>query len=213
MKSTTITRSRIGIVLFAGVVAFLAPGAAGAETEGFTLGLDLHYSRIGAEEESESSPENSVFVDQDGGGFTLLIGYGFTPSFALRLSASGSNHKTTDSDVDVLYSNGLIEALYIFAPGEPVRPYLLGGLGGCNLQSRMDPFRYETTGSCASLGFGVLFFVSEHFAFDSAARIEFVNWKTATATLETDLGDVTVETPVEDQGSAGKILLGATYWF
>lgn len=207
---------RMKIALAAGLfgtVAVAFPGSARADTEGFLLGLDLHYSKIGTEEASDTSPENSVFVDSDGGGVTLLLGYGFTPSFALRFALSGSNHETSDSDVDVAYANALIEAMYVFRPGEMFRPYLLGGIGASSLESRQDPFRYETTGSCASLGVGLLYFVNEYFAFDAAGRLEFVTWEKASATLDTDHGDITVETPVDDEGSAGKIFLGVNYWF
>jgi hypothetical protein len=214
MKEERCGRFRFGAVLGAtGLMLLLLAGPARPDTKGFLLGLDLHYSKIGAEEESESSGDNSVFVDEDGGGVTILVGYGFTPSFALRLAGSASNHETSDSDVEVIYSNSLIEAMYIFREAAPLRPYILGGIGGARLESRDDPFRYETTGSCADLGFGFLYFTGEHFAIESALRLEFVNWDKATASLETDHGTVTVETPVEDEGSALKVLFGVNYWF
>jgi hypothetical protein len=190
-----------------------ASTGAEADTKGFMLGFGLHYSGIGAEEESAASPESSVFVDEDGGGATLLLGYGFTPAFALRLALNASNHETSDSDVEVLYANSTIEAMYIFRDGRPFRPYLFGGIGGCSLESRDDPFRYETTGAGTAVGAGFLYFPGEHFAFDGAVRFEFINWDKATAELVTDQGTLTVETPIEEEGSAFKIVFGVNYWF
>jgi len=184
-----------------------------AETEGFMLGLNVHASVIGAEEPTGSVSSNEVFVDEDGGGVTFLLGYGFTPAFALRFTASASEHKTTNPGIDVLYSNAIIEALYIFRAGRPFRPYLFGGIGGFNIESRNDPFRYTTEGPGTDLGAGFLFFPEKHFAIDVALRLEFVNWEKATAELLLGGDSFTVETPVEDEGSALKFLFGINYWF
>ncbi|MFH1681627.1 MAG: outer membrane beta-barrel protein [Candidatus Eisenbacteria bacterium] len=211
-RSGAARRRVLGTGLLAAVLLF-APAGAGADTKGFMLGLDLHYSGIGAEEESATSHENSVFVDEDGGGATLLLGYGFTEAFALRVSMNASNHETSDSDVDVLYANSTIEAMYVFRHGWPFRPYLFGGIGGCSLESRYDPFRYETSGPGTAAGAGFLYFPGEHFAIDVALRFEFINWDKATAELVTDQGTLTVETPIEDEGSAVKVLFGVNYWF
>jgi hypothetical protein len=216
MKRSLESRTRFGSaarVFVCLAAAGFAAGTARADTRGFFLGFGVHSSGIGAEEKTESAPAQSVFVDENGGGVTLLAGYGFTPAFVVRFSLCGSSHETTDPDVDVLYSIALFEAQYLFRPGRTVRPYVLGGIGGCSLESRADPFRFETTGPGTSLGAGLLYFPGEHFAFDAAMRFEFINWEKSRAELVTDQGTLVVETPVEDEGAAVKVLLGATYWF
>ncbi len=184
-----------------------------ADSEGFFVGLDLHSSHIGAEERSEASPVNSVFVDKDGGGISLSLGYGFTPSFPLRLRMSFAGHETSDPGVEVTYASAVIEAAYLFREGEQTRPYLFGGFGGFNLESKQDFFIYDTPGPGTVFGGGLLYFATPNFSLDFALRLEFINWEQEVA--KTGIGGTTfeVETPVDEEGTSGKIFFGASYWF
>ena len=200
------------LAALAGLVLF--PPATASATDGFILGLDLHTSHIGADDPSPDSPDGSVFVDETGGGVTLLIGYGITESFPLRFTISASAHETTDPDVDFLYSSATLEGGYLFRNGEPFRPFVSGGFGAFAIESRQDDLSFETTGPGAVIGAGFYYFFNENFALDFGVRGEFINWEQTTATLTLPGGsDLTVETPVEDEGSAAKFLFGASYWF
>ena len=198
------------LVLLATVTA---PATVLADSEGFFVGLDLHSSHIGAEERTEASPDNSVYVDEVGGGISLSLGYGFTPSFPLRLRMSFAGHETSDPAVDVTYASAVIEAAYLFRKGEQTRPYIFGGLGGFNLESRQDFFIYDTSGPGTVFGGGLLYFATPNFSLDFALRLEFINWEQVVA--KTVIGGTTfeVETPIDENGSSGKIIFGASYWF
>jgi hypothetical protein len=188
--------------------------AAGGGTEGFFVGLQFQTSHIGADDPADDSPEGSVFVDETGGGGMLRFGYGFTPRFALRIVGAGAVHETTDPDVNVSYSSGTLEAVYLFREGEPFRPTVFGGLGGFSLRSEKERLDYETTGGGAVIGAGIVYFLSRNFALDFELRGDLINWEKNKAQVDLGGGNVvTVETPVEDEGSAAHFVVGGTWWF
>lgn len=207
--SNTRRAALVSAILFS--LAFAA--GAGAEPPGFMIGLDLHTSHIGAEKETVDSPDNSVFVDETGGGVALRFGYLWAPGFFLRLSMTASGHDTNKSDVDVIYSRGTVDAGYLFRDGEEVRPYLYGGIGGFNLQSRQDNWKYDTSGPGAVLGGGIYWFATPSFALDFGGTLEFMNWEQTRSEVEIGNSTIVVETPVDQDGSAAKIEFGASYWF
>ena len=187
---------------------------AAGSTDGFFLGLNAQTSHIGADDPAEDSPEGSIFVDETGGGGVFKIGYGITPRFALRIVASGAFHETSDPDVDVSYSGATLEAVYLFREGEPLRPTIFGGLGGFSLKSQRDLLDYETSGGGAVVGAGIVYFLSTHFALDFELRGDLINWEKNKAQISLGGGNyATVETPVEDEGSAAHFLFGGTWWF
>ncbi len=190
------------------------PAFAAGMTEGFFLGVDLQTSHIGADDPADDSPEGSIFVDETGAGVAFKFGYGITPRFALRLVVLGTVHETTDPEVEVAYTSGTLEAVYLFRSGEPLRPNIFGGLGGFSLKSKRDLLDYETSGGGAVIGVGLVYFLSSHFALDFELRGDLINWKTNTAQIDLGNGNyATVETPIEDEGSAAHFLFGGTWWF
>ncbi|NNE44941.1 MAG: hypothetical protein HKN12_12100, partial [Gemmatimonadetes bacterium] len=103
---------------------------------------------------------------------------------------------------------------YLFRPGQPFRPYLVGGVGGFSMGSRQDNLDFEVNGPGITLGTGFAYFVSERFALDFALRGDFINWEEATATLTLPGGAQTeVATPIEEEGSAAKVFFGLNWWF
>lgn len=203
-----------GMVGIAAVFASWTPAESAAGTEGFLLGLDFGTSHIGADDPSADDPAASVYVDETGGGASLLLGYGFTPSFTLRLNVSGAQHDTSDPDTEFWISSGTIEALYLFRNPDPLRPYIFGGLGGFSMRSRRDELDFEVTGPGAVVGGGLVYFLGENFALDFAVRGDFINWEESTATYTFPNGTTaTVAAPVEGEGSAAKFLFGAGWWF
>jgi len=196
------------------LLAVTVPALAQPDTQGFTLGLAIHSSHIGAEEESASSPANSVFVEKNGAGVSFIIGYGFTPSFLLRFNVGVAEHDTSDPDYEFFLSSGMIEAMYLFRAGEPLRPYVQGGLGAFGMKSRQDALDFETTGGGVVAGGGFYYFLANRFALDFGLRADFINWdeQTATLTFPND-STATVETPVEGGGAAAQFHLGGSFWF
>lgn len=202
------------------VSSVLAAGQAvwaqtGPNTEGFFVEFCGNSNHVGGAQDREIGDDsNSIFVSENGPGGTLNLAYGFTPSFPLRLSFSGAEHNTNDPEVDVEVSSVTIEGGYIFRAGTSVRPYLYGGVGTYSLQSKQDDYDFETTGPGMDFGVGLYSFLGEHLVFDAALRFDFMNWEKQTATVELPNGNTAiVETPVSEEGSASKILLGAGWWF
>lgn len=195
----------------ASLLAAAGPTLAG--TDGLAFGFDLQSSIVGTVDASDTRPPGSVFIKQEGGGGTLWLGYGFTPSFPVRLVASGATHETTDPDVDVAFGSITLEAMYLFRNPAALRPYLLGGVGGFGVSSRVDDYEYETTGPGVVLGGGLLYFFNDTFALDLGVQGEFMNWERQRATRDVAGGtEITLDTPVEEDGGAAKVLLGMSFW-
>jgi opacity protein-like surface antigen len=189
-------------------------GALRDDGRGTILGLQLQTSVIGVEERSPDAPPNQLFVDEVGGGINLILGYGFTESFALYVSVSSAGHDTSQESVRAFYSTGTLEAAYRFLPGERVRPYLLGGLGGANVRIETDDYDSEISGGVAVLQGGVLIGLSRHLLLDAGIRLDLINWNRARLTRELPSGNtIQLESPVDDSGSAGKLLLGLAWQF
>lgn len=186
----------------------------GPDTRGFFVEFLGNSNHVEEPEDAETAEDGAVVVGENGPGGTLLLAYGFTPSFAGRLSISGAEHTTTDPDIDVQFSSVTIEGAYIFRAGTSVRPYLYGGVGAFSVASDQEAFDFETTGPGIDMGVGLYSFLGDHFVFDAALRFDFINWETQTATRRLENGDeLIVETPVDEEGGAAKILLGVGWWF
>jgi len=216
MNKRTQGRSPGAIYLLAAAVLtlLLVPRFARAEVEGFFLGLGFHSDHLSAEDRKEGGPPGSAYIEEDGGGLDLQLGWAFNESFLLRLRMAGAEHETSRSDVDFYSGSAVFEAAYLFREGRPLRPYIMGGLGGFVMDSQQgDIFEYETSGSGAVLGGGLVYFFNEHFALDAALRLSFINWENKTAKTKLNGTTATVETPLDEEGEAGNLLVGLTYFF
>lgn len=214
-RGTGVRRSVPGTAAAVAAALALVPAVVRAsDTGGWTIGLDLASSHADFEDRTESSPPNAVFIEDQGGGANLLLGYGFTRSFAVRLDLAGARHETTDPDVEFLLSSATIEASYLFRDPEAFRPYILGGVGGFTARSRRDDFDFDVTGPGVTVGAGFLYFTGKRFALDFALRGDLINWEKATARVTLPGGSTAVvDTPIQEEGSAGKVLLGVSWWF
>jgi hypothetical protein len=127
---------------------------------------------------------------------------------------NGSKHKTSDPDVYLLYSAVTLEGAYVFQTPTPLKPYLLGGLGGFSLDSRRDALRFETTGPGTVIGAGFLYSMSRRFELDFSLRGELINWDESRAeVVGADGSRVVVEMPVEENGSGARLGFGVLYRF
>lgn len=212
MKKTKDRIAWIGAITLG--VALHAAEAAAVDTEGLFVELAVNTNHLAAQDEEEAAASGSVFLGKNAVGGTILLGYGFTPSFAARLAISGAEHDTTDPEIKVSYGGLTLEGSYSFRAGQQVRPYIYGGLGGFSLQSTQDEYDYESTGPGIGFGGGVHSFLGEHFVLDAGLRFDYVNWEKQTATRKLSDGSLqVVETPVNESGGASKIVLGAGWWF
>jgi Outer membrane protein beta-barrel domain len=184
-------------------------GAMAGDVENpWVIGLDLVGNTIGEDDNGDE-----FIVEQDGGGAALQFGYLFSRSFQLRFYVSGALHETTNPDVDVTFSGGLFEGVYLFRPGQNFRPYVFGGLGGFALESQEDNFTYSAEGPGASLGGGLHYFFNPNVSLHSSVRFEAVNWDTVKLTVEGGSGDLEIEVPVDESGNAAKFTVGLGFWF
>ena len=202
----------IGLIV-AGPVSATGDTALGRD-HGWSLGLHVLSDHIGAEDPGSASPPEAVFVDEVGGGALVSVGYAFTPSFALRLAAGGARHETTHDGVEVNHASATIEAHFRFFPGERAQPYLFGGIGGASLRFDSEGLDSKVEGGLAVIGVGAIYRLTRHLSLDLAGRLDLINWNTIEVTAELPSGaELRLEDPVDESGSAGKILLGAVWNF
>ncbi len=192
----------------------LAQGGAGDQDPGgrWFLGVSAVSSHIGADDEQPDDPPGLVYVDEVGGGIALEAGYAITPTFLLRLYLSGAQHETSDPDIDYRLGGASVEGMILFNPGRPLRPYVVGGLGGFRMESDQDGYDYEVNGGGAILGGGLRYALGRIVALDFGLRAEFINWQEERVVVDLPGGGSAVlENPVEGSGTAGKFTLGVIF--
>ena len=63
------------------------------------------------------------------------------------------------------------------------------------------------------MGAGLMYFFNHAVALDLGLQADFMNWDHQTATRDVPGGGTEViDTPVEDDGGAAKVLLGMSFW-
>ena len=171
-----------------------------------------HLSGVATREVTD--PAASVYVAENAPGGTLLLAYGLTPSFNVRLAISGADHETTDPEINLHYGSLTMEAAYVFRNGREVRPYLYTGVGTFSLESSEDEYDYEASAPGFALGGGLYSFLGEHFVFDAGLRLDLISWEEETTRRTLiDGSTIIVQSPVQEDGTASKIVLGAGWWF
>jgi outer membrane protein W len=176
--------------------------------------LQYHANLVGAEDPGPASAPDQLFIDETGQGLALLGGYAFTPHFSTRLVLGTAVHRTTQSAVEVYHSSAVVEAHYRFLPRERARPYVFGGLGGSDIRSDQEGFHVQISGGVAVLGVGMLYNLTEHLVADLTLRLDQINWTTVKVTQDLpDGSSIQLQDPIEESGSAGKLLLGLVWQF
>jgi opacity protein-like surface antigen len=184
------------------------------QDRGWSLGLDFALDFIGAEDPGPDSPPDAVYVNETGGGLAFHLGYAFTSVFGLRLTAIGAHHETTREGIGVNNASVTIEALVRFLHGKRFQPYVLVGLGGATLDFNNEVLDTRTSGGTAVLGGGVQYHLTRHLALDLAGRLDLINWDKVEVTAELPDGSkARLENPVNESGSAAKLLLGLVWNF
>ncbi|MDO9171797.1 MAG: outer membrane beta-barrel protein [bacterium] len=189
-------------------LAAAAPAAAEGDFGGrWLLGFDIVSSTVGANEDAAT-----LFIEETAPGAGLQIGYLFTPNFQVRLFAAAAEHETSDPDVKIRVGGGTFDAVYLFRAGQKVRPYVFGGLGGFTVESQQADLLYKAEGPGMALGGGVHVMLSRKVSLHGALRYEAINWDKVTATYEGSGGSTSVTVPVDEEGTAGKVLVGVVFW-
>ncbi|MEZ4648640.1 MAG: sigma 54-interacting transcriptional regulator [Candidatus Eisenbacteria bacterium] len=169
---------------------------------------------IGAEDPAPDSSDEALFIEDAGGGVSVLVGYDWTRHFGLAFRMSGARHDTTLEDLTVAHNSAEIEAHWRPGSNPDVRPYLFGGIGGNTLRVDTDLADVDTRGGSAVLGSGVLVRLRGNFWFDLAGRLQFINWDEIEVTLSDGQGDqVSASTPVDESGTAGQVTVGVLWGF
>lgn len=186
------------------------PASEWTPRKGFSVGLALQAERIGTEDEND---DGDFRIDEDGRGLSLTVGYAVSNCVALMLAIGGTKHDTTVPEEATL-GTVTAEVHYRFMPGSRARPFLFGGLGGTSASISPEDLDVELTGGMATLGVGVLYLFTKHFQFDAALRLDLINWTEISVSQTLDNGNtVSVSDPVQEDGSAGKLLAGLTWVF
>ena len=223
MMTTDTTRAALAAGILLAVLGAGYASAAGspgdtparwAQQRGFSLGIQYQANFIGAEDPGPGSAPNQLFIEEGGQGLTFLGGYAFTPRFGMRLTAGTAAHRTTQAAVEVYQSSVVLEAHYRFLPRERARPYVFGGLGGTDVRTDQQGFHVQTSGALAVLGVGVLYDLTGHLVADLTVRLDQINWNSVKVTQDLPNGASTqLESPIEETGSAGKLMLGLVWQF
>lgn len=188
------------------IISAAASPAYGAEAEddnGFYLGLKLMGSSLHVDEDEEA------FIEDDGGGIQLDIGYRFNPTFALELGLGGATHETTVSGIDAQFMMVHILAFYRFVPDGPFRPYIKGGVGGYGLRVEEDSASTSIEGAGLAIGGGFRYFFDGHFAIGLDLTHNIIHYDKG----QVSLGGFSVETELDEDGSQTSLGLTFSYSF
>lgn len=169
-------------------------------TEGLFLNGRINGSAI------QLDVENAV--TESGGGIGAMIGYGFTPQFAIYLALDGASIQSESALFSSSYGLGYFDigARYHFANSQRSWvPYLDAALSGQAVAAEVGADEVEMIGSGFSVGGGILFFLSYPIALDLGLKWTFGNFREATVNG--------VSTTLEDVGTnAARFTVGLS-WF
>ena len=196
-------RILIASALVAGTA--LAAGDLGAQVSknsGFLLNLHRAGSYLGW------SLENGETQRGIGGGFGLGVGYGIGESFALVLNLdAGSVSSDVDEDTHVLAHFDIGGRLNFGTTASPLRPYVNAALSGVAEGTSGEPGEEDVimSGAGLTLGGGLQYFVSPHFALDAALQGSFGTF------TQIQEGDVTDELDEAAKFTTARLQLGVSW--
>ncbi len=206
---TTRRPSRTSTGLFLLTAFAAAASAADYDLEGrWLIGIDAVSNTVGANDRADG-----LFIEETAPGAGLQFGYMFTQNFQVRLYAAAADHGTSNPDLDIRVGGGTFDAVYLFRTGRQVRPYVFGGLGGFNLESRQADLLYSAEGPGMAIGGGVQVMLGRRVSLHGALRFEAIYWEKVSATYAgPGGGSATVTVPVDEEGTTGNVLLGISLW-
>jgi hypothetical protein len=144
-------------ILFGALLFFLASTIPAYAKEGFYLGLEIPFNKIGGDFDDKKAP-----VVKGGSGLGFIAGYGITPAFSLELDLAGSGHKSAGADIS--FGEFSLNGKYAFNIEEHVQPFLFAGIGSFTLGD--DSLTYG--GSGYNLGLGIDYYSSPQLSWGAA---------------------------------------------
>lgn len=184
------------------------PAAEQIETDsgkGFYLGIRF----IGSSLHVDETDEDVFFVKDDGGGVQFQTGYRFNRVFSLKLSFVGASHDTSDPKISAGFGLFQLFALYRFAPENPFRPYIKGGIGGYGLTLESGDLEAKAQGGGVAFGGGFDYFFSRHFSIG----VDFTHNIIEYNEVEFKFGATTIGSEIDEEGAMSSLGLGLTYYF
>jgi hypothetical protein len=173
--------------------------------KGVYLGIQFNGSSLHVDE----NDVDEVFVEDDGGGFQLRLGYRFNHVFALELDAGGASHDTASPTVSAGVAFVQLFAIYRFVPDHSFRPYIKGGLGGYGLSLKESDISANVGGGGIAFGGGFEYYFSRHFALGMDVTLNMINYNN----LELRIGGSTVGTEIDEEGGMSALGLSLGYYF
>jgi len=185
------------LLVVVGLCLFLAPSIARAEAvedeSGIYLGLKLAGASLHTDEMS------SVFyVEDEGGGVQLDIGYRFNPVFTLEIVLGGSNHDTSDPMIEAKMESVQLFASYRFSPERSFRPYIKGGFAGYALVLESGSVSARISGGGVAFGGGFRYFLSPRFSLGVDLTHNMIRYDEA----ELSLGQFSYESSIDEHWEA-----------
>lgn len=206
----SVRRAAVLATLVAVHVLAAAPARAQMNEHRWLLGLDVVAGTVADNEDAD--PAQGPVIDEKAGGLGLQFGYLLSPTFLLRLTAVGADHETSDPDVTIRFGGGTLDAVFLFRNGQAFRPYLFAGAGGYQAESQQDDALYRIRGPGVAFGAGLHQRLGSRATLHAALRVEAINWEKASVLLDLPGGDLEVEAPIDEDGWASKVMLGAAFW-
>ena len=172
----------------------------------FYLGARLVGSTLHFDTEPDTS---TFFIEDDGGGLQLFLGYRCDTGFSLELALSAAGHETSDPDVTAGIGAVQLFAEYRFARGHWFRPYLKGGIGGYGLGLDDGSTTVTISGGGVAFGGGFDFFIGSHFSLGLDYTHNIIDYEKA----EVDFGGTTFGQSIDEEGSMSTLGLSAIVHF
>jgi opacity protein-like surface antigen len=172
---------------------------------GFYAGVQFLSSAIDVDNE----PGSLLFVDEEGGGVELKLGYGFNPVFSLELSLAGANHDTSSPAIDMEFGAVRLFGHYRFRPGNPLRPYAKAGIGSYVVRLEEQSTTVKINGSGVAFGGGLDYFFSRHFSLGVDFVLNVIEYDEAELKVDT----LSVSTEIEEDGAQSSLGFAVSFYF
>lgn len=140
-----------GTTVFCVILVFLATGVTAHAKEGFYLGLQIPFNKIGGDFDNQKAP-----AVKGGAGLGVIGGYGFTPAISLELDLAGTVHRQAGDDIG--FGEFSLNGKYAFEAAPDIQPFLFLGIGSFTLGN--DNLTYGGRGY--NVGVGMDFYPSSH---------------------------------------------------
>jgi len=188
-------KRRAALAVLVGLCVFFATNPASAKVvedeSGMYVGLAFKGTSFLLDWNSPS-----LQVKEDGGAIQLCVGYRFNPVFMLELTAGGSNHGTSDPNIDAGIVSVQLFGYYRFLPERPIRPYIKGGLAGYSLILESGSVSTRMDGGGIAFGAGVRCFLNPHVSLGIDFTHNIIRYNNARLSL----GQFSYESGIDEHG-------------